>query len=95
MERKTVHGGDVTKAASHGFVSEVFEGSIGHVELNTLGQGVGCDKNFLATGADDGAVVADAFDGAFVLWFEILFDALNKCELAKARKFGAAFVGIF
>ena len=41
LQRDAVHGGDIAKAACHGFIAEVFKRSVGHVELNAFGHGVG------------------------------------------------------
>lgn len=95
LQGDAVHGGNVAEASRHGLVAKVLEGCVHHIELNPLGHGFGVYEDLLMAGADYGAVVADAFDGTFILGFKVLLYALDESKFAKTREFGATLVGIF
>ena len=84
---RAAHGIDIGDVHHGSLVAQVLHGGVDQVEVYAFEQEVGgeqCPSGALC-GVDDGAIVADAFDGRTVMQFHILGEPVDKGEFAQFR----------
>jgi len=79
----SVHGADIRNVDRHGFVTQMAQGHVLKVEMDTLDQEVGGDEGTFATMVEHRRVVAYGIDSGWLAGFQVAREVTDKTELTE------------
>ena len=83
--RNGIHGIYIGKVHHGCLIAQMFQGCIFEVEMNTLGQQVGCYYDLLVSIVKHGSIITYAHLGAWILMFNIFGQMTDQSKFPQAE----------